>query len=222
MTSCSNGKTPDSGGNLGEESRGVLPAAVPQDHLTVTLGRNESIAVVLHLEEPLVIAERRVGGSCEHQIQIRSVDVRFCCSGLEQVFLEPLLLVAASSEILHGETGEDRLFVELALSFTVPAVGLLDEEPLFRALLHLHERPLSVELVSGEREEEFPFRHAVVGILVPRKGAPVPHDHLSAAVFVRGDDTFEVRILERVVLRVSREALHGGIDGHSGRDGPRQ
>ena len=188
------GKASDCRSNLGEDGRGVVPAAVPQNHRAATLGGDESVAVVLDLEQPVGVAERRVGCLCEHHIQIRVADFSLGRSGFDQVVPEPLPSVAAFPEVLYGKTGEDRLFVELAFPLTVPAVGLLDEQPLGRALLHLYERPLSVELVARKREQEFPLRHAVVGILIPRQGAPVPHDHLSAAVFVGGDDAFEVRV----------------------------
>ena len=189
MTRCSKGRRRIAEAISGKRAVASCPLRYLRTTARFTLRGDESIAVVFDLEEPIVIAERRVGGLCEHHIQIRSVDGRFGGSGLEQAVPEPLPSVAAFSEILHGETGEDRLFVELALPLTMPSVGLLDEEPLGRVLLHLYERPLSVELVAGEREEELPFRHTVARILIPRQGAPVPHDHLPAAVFARSGMT---------------------------------
>ena len=61
-----------------------------------------------------------------------------------------------------------------------------------------------------------------VGAVGDRPRAPVPHDHVAAAVLARGDDAFEVEVVERVVLDVHRHALRVGIERRSLRHRPAQ
>ena len=67
-----------------------------------------------------------------------------------------------------------------------------------------------------------PFSMAVGGSSpsagVPR--APVPHDHVAAAVLALGDDALEVEVLERVVLDVDGQPAGPGVERRALRHGP--
>ena len=86
-------------------------------------------------------------------------------------------------------------------------VALLDEQPVLLALLDLHERPLAVELVAAQLEEELALLESFAPILERDPLAAVPHDHAARAVVALGDDPLEVAVLERVILDLHGEAL---------------
>src|SRR2546427_7744411 len=59
--------------------------------------------------------------------------------------------------------------------------SLLDEEPLFLALLELHQGPLAVELVAPQLEQQLPLLQPFVGVLERYPAPAVPHDHRARA-----------------------------------------
>ena len=77
------------------------------------------------------------------------------------------------------------------------------------ALLDLHERPLSVELVAAQLEQELPLLEAFAPRLERNPLAAIPHDHAAGAVVPGRDDPLEVAVLERMILDFDGEALVG-------------
>ena len=53
-----------------------------------------------------------------------------------------------------------------------------------------------------------------------RPRAPVPHDHVAAAVLAARDHALEVEVVERMVLDVHGQALHVGVERRALRHGP--
>jgi hypothetical protein len=101
---------------------------------------------------------------------------------------------------------------------------VLEEEPLLLATLipaRADERPLAVQLVAREVEDELAPGQALVGIADRAPHPPVPHDHGAGTVVTGRDDPFEVRVLDRMILDLHGHALVGGIGRRPLRHGPR-
>src|SRR6185436_16770625 len=86
-------------------------------------------------------------------------------------------------------------------------VAPFDQQPLLRP--GANERPAPLELSAVEREAQFALLQRDGGIdIVEHLVRPlVPDHHRAAAVFALGDDAFESRVLERVVLDLHRHPL---------------
>ena len=77
--------------------------------------------------------------------------------------------------------------------------------------------PLRRELELAVRDRLAP----VEGGRLPFPGAPVPDDHVAGAVLPRGDDAFEVEVLDRVVLDVDGHPPDGRVERRALGDRPR-
>src|SRR5690606_18437866 len=82
--------------------------------------------------------------------------------------------------------------------------------------------PAAAELLALEREIELPVAEPALHRSLGPPDAAVPEHHGAAPVLTLGDQAFEVAVLERVILRAHREALHRGIGDGSLRHGPAQ
>src|SRR5207248_7467740 len=99
------------------------------------------------------------------------------------------------------------LFVEdVARSFD-ERVAFFDEQPVFLTLFDLYKRPLAVELVALELEEEFPFFESLPPILERDPLAAVPDDDAAGTVVPRRNHTLEVAVLQRMVFDFDRQPL---------------
>ena len=63
--------------------------------------------------------------------------------------------------------------------------------------------------MAPQFEQELPLLEALLRILERYPHPPIPHDHRTGAVLALGNDTLELRILERMVLGLHREAFVG-------------
>src|SRR5206468_2276355 len=95
-------------------------------------------------------------------------------------------------------------------------IARLDKEPLLST--RAHETPRSVELLAAHLELD---RALAEGSLEELPRADVPDHHGAAAVFTRGDDALEARVLDRVVLDLHREPFDRGIERWPLRHRPR-
>ena len=86
------------------------------------------------------------------------------------------------------------------------------------------EREPPGQLFAAEVEVEVAAGDGFERIVGPGEfpGPPVPHDHVTAAVLTRRDHTFEVEVVEGVVLDVDGHALHVGVERRALGDRPAQ
>src|SRR5450759_3518776 len=132
------------------------------------LARDQTISVELELEEPTVASERGLGGFTVHHFDGFRVDPaahRFLFRF--ERFPDLRTRALARLYLFDGETREHRLFRKgIPLPRRLhPGIPLLDHKPVFLALLYLHQRPLSVELVALELEQKLPLLQSLAPIL---------------------------------------------------------
>src|SRR2546422_3058838 len=109
----------------------------------------------------------------------------------------------AVAQFLHREPREHRLVGEWRRALACrPGVGLLEQQPLVWPRLGAHQDPLAAHLVAVEIEVELAGPHSLLGVVVRDPYPAVPHDHGARPVVAGGDDAFEVRVLDRMVLDV--------------------
>ena len=95
-------------------------------------------------------------------------------------------------------------------------VALVEQHPLLTGTgrAAADEREVAVQLLAEQVEVEVARLDGcdrVVGTgQLP--GAPVPHDHVTAAVLAGGDHALEVEVPERVVLDVDGHPLRGRVE----------
>src|SRR5262249_34229512 len=111
--------------------------------------------------------------------------------------------------------------VELVARRLRVRVAFLDEEPVALALLDLHERPLAVELVTLELEEELSFLEPLTPIFEWDPFAAIPDDHAARTIVSGGDDPLEVAVFERMVFDLDGESFVGHVVRRALRHGPR-
>src|SRR5207244_6828738 len=123
-------------------------------------------------------------------------------------------------ELFNGQPRQHRLRRERAVVRDV-SVLLLDQEPLFLALLELHQGPLAVELVAPQLEQQFALLQAFVRVFEWQPAPAVPHDDRARSVIPFRDDPLKVAVLEGVVLDVYGETLVGPVRRRSLGNGAR-
>ncbi len=102
-------------------------------------------------------------------------------------------------------------------------VVLVQQQPLLVGItVTANEHEAALELFAVELEMEVALLDLFdrVGALHQLPGAPVPHDHVAAAVLARRDDPLEVEVVERMVLDVHRHPLRVRIERRTLRHGP--
>ena len=198
--------------DLGKDIRIIVPVPREKQGFAVRLARDQPISVELELEEPVVASERRVRGLAVHRFHRFRVDVAahrlffaFEC------FADLGTRTLARLYFFDGETREHRL-VRKVVGFarrTHPRIALLDQQPIFFGFLDLHQRPLSVELVTLELEQKLPLLQSFTPRLDRHPLAAVPHDHAARAIVPRRDHALEISVLERMVFDFHRQPLLG-------------
>ena len=94
-------------------------------------------------------------------------------------------------------------------------VMLVQQQPLLVGVaVTANEGKAALELFAVELEVEVALLDLLdrVGALHQLPRAPVPHDHVAAAVLARRDDPFEVEVVERMVLDVHGHTLRVRIE----------
>ncbi len=74
--------------------------------------------------------------------------------------------------------------------------------------------------MTAKLEEELAVFHPLDGVLERHPSAEVPDDHLAPAVFLFGDDTLELDVLDRVIFHVDGELLVHRVGRDALGDGP--
>ncbi|MGY3587190.1 hypothetical protein ACVIF9_005867 [Bradyrhizobium sp. USDA 4350] len=88
---------------------------------------------------------------------------------------------------------------------------MLDQQPVGAlaaeaVVLHPHQHPAAVQLVTVQRELQVALLEAALGI-VGFPGAAIPELHRAAAILVFRNGAFEVAIVERMILDLDRQPL---------------
>ena len=104
-------------------------------------------------------------------------------------------------------------------------VGFVEDEPLLLAaavLVAPDQHETTVQLLAEQVDVELAVGDGLDRIVGVHRfvGAPVPDDHVAAAVLARGDDTLEVEVLDRVVLDVHTEPPDLRVERRPLRDRP--
>ena len=91
----------------------------------------------------------------------------------------------------------------------VKRVVRLEQQPLLLASARLRadEVPAALQALAVQREGEMALGVGRARVAFRRPAALVPDDHGAAAVLALGDRALEGEVLQRMVLRVDREAL---------------
>ena len=104
---------------------------------------------------------------------------------------------------------------------------MFDEQPVrtlaaVAVACHAHEHPASLELLARHHELQIAIaEHATNGFIAFRHPeATVPQHDRAAAVFLLRDRSFEITIIERVILNLDGEALITRIERRPARHGP--
>ncbi len=206
---------------LGKGVREVATASRAELRVLPVARGEAAVAVVLDLEEPARLRERPGDALGEHGADLphRHGTLR----GTEACHAPPEARDPPGSvaQLLEGEPRQhglrgEALRVRLFALYRV-GVGLLDEQPLLAlrpgATAGAHQREGPAQLVALELEEQLPSPEPLVDVLQRRPAPAIPHDHRPGAVVPLGDHALEVRVLDRVVLHVDREALHRRVEG---------
>ena len=209
-----------SASNLWEDTRIVVAVSCEQQHLAARLARQQAVAIELEFEHPSVARERRVGRFGEHDLDGARIHTRTRRGRLLECGTQVSRLGASLPDLLHREARKHRLLGELIARGADPRVTLLDEEPVSFTLLDLHQRPLAVQLVSLELEQELSLFESLAPILQRDPLAAVPDDDAPGTVVPGRNDALEVSVLERMVLDFHGEALVGDVVRRAPRDGP--
>jgi hypothetical protein len=102
-------------------------------------------------------------------------------------------------------------------------VTLLEQHPLLTSSGRApsHQREPAPELFAAHCEMDVATLDLDQRVVAARQAprAPVPHDHVAAAVLT-GDDAFEVEVVEWVVLDVHRQAAHARVERRAFRHRP--
>ena len=106
------------------------------------------------------------------------------------------------------------------MAFRRISIGALEQEPLTAA--GPDQGPPPLQLLAAQGEGELSSLKSLREVLVALElvGPDVPDHHGAAAVLALGDDAFEARVVERVVLDGHREALDLRIERWPLGDGP--
>ena len=219
-------------GQVREVARGILLVARPEANLAVVDDGLDAVAVELHLEEPVRVVERLVRRRGLHRLdevgqwrlaRAGQVDVRLLC---RRVAVPDG--VAAGFDLVVGAAGLDRVRMRrrrptsgsASSSFLWMSSQLSSADWKPRVLTM---REAALELLAVEAELELALADGLARIvrLLRLERAPVPDDHVAAAVLALGDDALEVEVGEGMVLDVDGHAPVGWIEAGPFGHGPR-
>ena len=199
-------------GDLREQRRRVVAAAVTQAHASALLCGEQAVAVELQLEDPVRARKRAIGGLRQHDLHRIDGDRALAAPRVLQLLPERLRPFARLGQLLDEQPRDDRLFGEPRRLRVRPGVAVLDEQP-FLARLGLagafgaHQRPDAAELVAVQLEEELALQEPLLRRLQGDPAAAVPHDGRSGAVVAVGDHAFVVGVFDGMVFDLHRHPL---------------
>src|SRR5690606_31802992 len=111
---------------------------------------------------------------------------------------------SAPGDLGHGATGADalhELLQHVAPRRLFALLAVLDHQPVLALLAvpgaHAHQRPLALEPLSGEPEDDLAFLEPLVEVADGFPGAAIPQHDRAAAILALGDGAFEAAIGER-------------------------
>jgi hypothetical protein len=186
---------------------GSVVVAVPgeQERFATRLAGEQPVSVELELEQPAIARERPVARLGEHDVDGFRVDSTTRCAGLLDRSAKIGGRAASGLHFFDGQPGEHRRLDELIARRLHEGVALFDQEPVALALLDLHERPLAVQLVAAQLEQQLAFLESLAPILERDPFTAVPDDDSAGAVVPARNLPLEVAVLEWVVLDVHGE-----------------
>ncbi|GAO05323.1 hypothetical protein PSR1_04232 [Anaeromyxobacter sp. PSR-1] len=209
--------------HLGEARGEVLARRRAQHRPHALAARRHAPAALRHLEEPAGAVERRAARPRQHRRDPsprerarRGAQAR----GLARGRLGP---ARPGRELLHRAAGEHRGLGERPPRPGERIAAVLQEQPLALPALRgagPDQRPLTVELVAAQPEDELAAGQPVLGVADRPPRAAIPHDDGPGAVVPRGNDPLEVGVLDRVILDLDGHAAVGRVGGRALRHGP--
>ena len=175
---------------------------------------DDAVAVVLHLEQPVVAGRRRA-----HQLGQLDVHV------VEGVRGERLVFPAR--DLVHGAPGSHGRFEPIDAGIRAHVVVLLlDEQPVHVALallrLHMHEHPGSFQAMPVQREFQVALAQPLLHVHKRLPPAFVPQHDGAAAVFALRDGALEGAVVQRMVLHAHGQPLIAGVVRRTFGNGPAQ
>src|SRR6185437_637225 len=197
---------------------GKLPGLVPtiarhEPHRARRHVSEDPDAVVLGLERPVIAARDARGYPGEHG---RNALVRLVVPG----------------NLLHAPPRGDRrreFADDIRTAFGVLIV-MLDQQPLRtirRAAPCPHEHPRAVQALAVKNELQIAISitalerfRLIITRRVTRERAPIPEHDGTTTVLPLGNRPFEAVVLDRMILHLHRQPLHGWIGTRSLRNGP--
>ena len=190
------------------EALGQIDAAPRGEaHVLAVAGDEQPVAVVLHLEQPAVAAEGRCRRGQHRRLVQRLAGLRPWAQG-------PDALPKRRGEGFRIGRGVQRQAGEHGVLRQRPGSGplvpLLDQQPLLPGIvppLQPDQREAAAQLVAVQREQQFPGCEAAGEVLQLHVGALIPHQHMARAVVAGRNLPLEIRVFQRMVLHLHREAL---------------
>jgi hypothetical protein len=105
---------------------------------------------------------------------------------------------------------------------------MLDEEPVgalaaAAVVAQTHQHPAAVQSLALERELQVAAAQRLLGRLGPLRNpvAAIPKLHGAAPILAGRNRSFEITVIERMILHLDRETLVGGIVGGAASHRPR-
>ena len=217
------GQPPDGPGHLREGIGQVVSVSGDEDRAVFRALAQHPVPVVLDLEDPAVLREGAFATLGHHELDVGGPERALLGSLLRAGLANRCPVVAAFSQFVDRQAGEDRVVGVVLRSPVGVHVGisLLDQEPVIvLPTLGADERPSSLELVPLEVEQELTLLHPLIGVLHGPPDPPVPDDGRSGTVVVGRNHPLEVGIFDRVVFHMDGQALVALVGGWTLGDGP--
>src|SRR6266581_5658213 len=214
----------------GKAAGEALGVACPHIELGAVLHDNGTHAVELQFEQPILVVERFFRKRRQHRLaEVRNWrPARFLHPVLFEFALDwrhPLFARRLLANFVHELSGDDGfgpLFGDIDIRRGV-VIANLKEDPLPRVAAAAHEHPLAFEFLSVKKEVElslFPsfFRCGRIHHVIR---AVVPNDDLARAIVAFWNHAFEITVIDGMIFGQHGEALLGGVQTGTLRNGPR-
>jgi hypothetical protein len=193
--------------HLGKTGREIVPVPGEESRCPATTVGQQPVPIEFELEDPGRIRKGAVPRFRQHQRSILSVDFPFRRAQAGQFGSDAVRRGPARLQVFHRKPGENRFLPWKRPRCGSVCVALLDQKPLLFAFLQLHQGPDPVKLEAPELEQQLAFSQSRHRILHRYPPAPIPHDHGARPVVSRGNEPFEVAILQRMIFHQNRQAL---------------